>query len=71
LENCSRADPSCGGTGEFVCIYRYVGSVSNPAASGYKNALQLDDDLVRGLENYKCYPSSEVEALLATHNVKD
>lgn len=39
LENCSRVDPSCGGTGEFVCIYRYVMDVSNTESSGYKNAL--------------------------------
>ena len=39
LENCSRVDPSCGGTGEFVCIFRLVSDISNPGASGYKNAL--------------------------------
>lgn len=71
LENCSRVDPSCGGTGEFVCIYRYVLDISNTGASGYKNALQLDDDLVKGKENFKCYESSKVEELLATNKQKD
>lgn len=71
LDNCSEADPSCGGTGDFICIYRYVLSISNPNASGYKNALRLDDDLSRGIVNYKCYPSSEVEALLATDYKKN
>ena len=71
LENCSRVDPSCGGSGDKVCIYRYVLDISNPNSSGYSNALAQDDDLVKGKENYKCYDASEVEALLATDKQKD
>ena len=71
LEDCSLEDPSCGGTGEYKCIKRTVLDISNVESPEYKKALQNDRDLLKGTENYKCYPLELVEEVIGTNNKVD
>ena len=75
LTSCSDTDTLCDfdyKTGlRKQCIKRYVNSVGNYWGAGYKNALKNDTDLRKGFETFRCYESQDVEAIMATHNIKD
>lgn len=48
-----------------------MNDVSNQENADYKNALQIDEDLRKGKETFRCYRKKDVEAVMAKHNKKD
>ena len=74
LTSCKADDYRCDLDENHVrkqCVKRYVSVISNPSSAGYKNALQKDPDLVKGKENWKCYPQAQIATLKALSNKKD
>ena len=70
LVDCSLEDPTCQQE-SHRCVKRYVSDISNPLSSGYLNAEIDDEDLQKGIENYKCYPQNVLYTILNKSNKKD